>query len=142
MPFCTAGFTDSHWMRAAFGAVAYGFFPCRFDPELAARLIHSADERVPVDDLELGVGSCATSRARSAARLAGCSSCTTPEGAFGRSRSTCRGGFWGRRRGLVADLYLGYGALAAPCAGRPSPAPPEPCRLPLLACRFGPATEA
>jgi acetylornithine deacetylase/succinyl-diaminopimelate desuccinylase-like protein len=25
------------------------------DPELAARLIHSADERVPVDDLELGV---------------------------------------------------------------------------------------
>ncbi len=25
------------------------------DPALAARLIHSADERVPVDDLELGV---------------------------------------------------------------------------------------
>jgi len=25
------------------------------DPELAARLIHSADERVHVDDLELGV---------------------------------------------------------------------------------------
>jgi acetylornithine deacetylase/succinyl-diaminopimelate desuccinylase-like protein len=24
-------------------------------PELAARLIHSADERVPVSDLELGV---------------------------------------------------------------------------------------
>jgi acetylornithine deacetylase/succinyl-diaminopimelate desuccinylase-like protein len=55
VPLCTAGFTDSHWMREAFGAVAYGFFPCRFDPELAARLIHSADERVPVDDLALGV---------------------------------------------------------------------------------------
>ena len=24
-------------------------------PEVAARLVHSADERVPVDDLELGV---------------------------------------------------------------------------------------
>jgi acetylornithine deacetylase/succinyl-diaminopimelate desuccinylase-like protein len=24
-------------------------------PDIAARLIHSADERVPVDDLELGV---------------------------------------------------------------------------------------
>ena len=54
-PLCTAGFTDSHWMRVAFGTVAYGFYPSRFDPETAARLIHSADERVPVDDLALGV---------------------------------------------------------------------------------------
>ena len=54
-PICTAGFTDSHWMRMAFNTVAYGFYPSRFDPETAARLIHSADERVPVDDLELGV---------------------------------------------------------------------------------------
>ena len=54
-PVCVAGFTDSHWVRDAFGTVAYGFFPSRFDPELAARLIHSADERVPVSDLELGV---------------------------------------------------------------------------------------
>jgi acetylornithine deacetylase/succinyl-diaminopimelate desuccinylase-like protein len=55
-PTCVAGFTDSHWMREAFGTVAYGFFPARAtDPELAARLIHSADERVPVDDLDLGV---------------------------------------------------------------------------------------
>jgi acetylornithine deacetylase/succinyl-diaminopimelate desuccinylase-like protein len=54
-PTCVAGFTDSHWLRAAFGTVAYGFFPARaLDPELAARLIHSADERVPVADLELG----------------------------------------------------------------------------------------
>jgi acetylornithine deacetylase/succinyl-diaminopimelate desuccinylase-like protein len=56
VPICTAGFTDSHWLREAFGTVAYGFFPARaMPPELAAQLIHSADERVPVDDLELGV---------------------------------------------------------------------------------------
>jgi acetylornithine deacetylase/succinyl-diaminopimelate desuccinylase-like protein len=55
-PMCVAGFTDSHWLREAFGTVAYGFFPSRaMAPELAARLIHSADERVPVSDLELGV---------------------------------------------------------------------------------------
>jgi acetylornithine deacetylase/succinyl-diaminopimelate desuccinylase-like protein len=55
-PLCCSGFTDSHWLRAAFGTVAYGFFPMRtMAPELAARLIHSANERVHVDDLELGV---------------------------------------------------------------------------------------
>ena len=56
VPVCVAGFTDSHWVRERFGTVAYGFFPMRaMDPELAARLIHSADERAAVDDLELGV---------------------------------------------------------------------------------------
>jgi acetylornithine deacetylase/succinyl-diaminopimelate desuccinylase-like protein len=56
VPCCVAGFTDSHWVRDAFGTVAYGFFPAReLDPEVAARLIHSADERIPVGDLELGV---------------------------------------------------------------------------------------
>ncbi|RDI74144.1 Acetylornithine deacetylase/Succinyl-diaminopimelate desuccinylase-related protein [Gaiella occulta] len=55
-PVVCAGFTDSHWMREAFGTVAYGFFPLRaMDGELASRLVHSADERIPVDDLELGV---------------------------------------------------------------------------------------
>ena len=55
-PICVAGFTDSHWFREAFGTVAYGFFPSRVMPaELAARLIHAADERIPVEDLELGV---------------------------------------------------------------------------------------
>ena len=55
-PICVAGFTDSHWLREAFGTVAYGFFPARaMDPETAARLIHSADERVAVSDLALGV---------------------------------------------------------------------------------------
>jgi acetylornithine deacetylase/succinyl-diaminopimelate desuccinylase-like protein len=56
VPVMVAGFTDSHWLRDAFGTVAYGFFPMRtMDPELAARLIHSADERAHVDDLALGV---------------------------------------------------------------------------------------
>jgi acetylornithine deacetylase/succinyl-diaminopimelate desuccinylase-like protein len=56
VPMCVPGFTDSHWVREAFGTVAYGFFPARaLDAETSARLVHSADERVPVDDLELGV---------------------------------------------------------------------------------------
>jgi acetylornithine deacetylase/succinyl-diaminopimelate desuccinylase-like protein len=56
VPMICAGFTDSHWLRAAFGTVAYGFFPLRTMPaEVAATLIHSADERAAVDDLELGV---------------------------------------------------------------------------------------
>ncbi len=55
-PIACAGFTDSHWLREAFGTVAYGFFPMRaMSGELASRLVHSADERIPVDDLELGV---------------------------------------------------------------------------------------
>ena len=56
VPICVAGFTDSHWLRESFGTVAYGFFPSRtMDARLASRLIHSADERAHVDDLELGV---------------------------------------------------------------------------------------
>jgi acetylornithine deacetylase/succinyl-diaminopimelate desuccinylase-like protein len=56
VPICCSGFTDSHWLREAFGTVAYGFFPARvMPPEVSASLIHSADERVPVGDLELGV---------------------------------------------------------------------------------------
>ncbi len=55
-PIVCAGFTDSHWMREAFGTTSYGFFPQKaMDPKVAARLVHSADERIPVDDLELGV---------------------------------------------------------------------------------------
>jgi acetylornithine deacetylase/succinyl-diaminopimelate desuccinylase-like protein len=56
-PLACVGFTDSHWLREAFGTVAYGFFPTtgEMPPEVAASLIHSADERVPVSDLELGV---------------------------------------------------------------------------------------
>jgi acetylornithine deacetylase/succinyl-diaminopimelate desuccinylase-like protein len=55
-PLCCAGFTDSHWLREAFGTVAYGFFPLKtMEIELASRLIHSADERTHVDDLGHGV---------------------------------------------------------------------------------------
>jgi acetylornithine deacetylase/succinyl-diaminopimelate desuccinylase-like protein len=54
-PVICTGFTDSHWMREAFGSVAYGFMPARMDPLLAGALVHSADERVPLDDLDLAV---------------------------------------------------------------------------------------
>jgi acetylornithine deacetylase/succinyl-diaminopimelate desuccinylase-like protein len=55
-PVACAGFTDSHYLREAFGTVAYGFFPIKaMDPELATMLVHSANERIAVDDLELGV---------------------------------------------------------------------------------------
>jgi acetylornithine deacetylase/succinyl-diaminopimelate desuccinylase-like protein len=56
-PLMCAGFTDSHWLREAFGTVAYGFFPSsgELPAEVAATLVHSADERIPVADLELGV---------------------------------------------------------------------------------------
>ena len=56
VPSCNPGFTDSHYLREAFGTVAYGFLPMRaMEAELAARLEHAADERVAIDDLELGV---------------------------------------------------------------------------------------
>ncbi len=57
VPLACVGFTDSHWLREAFGTVAYGFFPStgELPPEISASLIHSADERIPVADLELGV---------------------------------------------------------------------------------------
>jgi len=56
VPLLLSGFTDSHWIREAFGTIAYGFFPMRtMEPEVAARLIHSADERIELDDLELGM---------------------------------------------------------------------------------------
>jgi acetylornithine deacetylase/succinyl-diaminopimelate desuccinylase-like protein len=55
-PICCAGFTDSHYLRASLGTCAYGFFPLvTMAPELAASLVHSADERIAVDDLALGV---------------------------------------------------------------------------------------
>jgi len=56
-PIVSAGFTDSHFHRQAFGSVAYGFMPMRMDPRLMGELIHSADERISKDDLELGVRS-------------------------------------------------------------------------------------
>jgi acetylornithine deacetylase/succinyl-diaminopimelate desuccinylase-like protein len=56
VPFANAGFTDSHYLREGFATVAYGFFPLRsMDSALVNALIHSADERIAIDDLELGV---------------------------------------------------------------------------------------
>jgi len=55
-PLVNPGFTDSHFLREAFGTIAYGYFPLRaMDTELATKLVHSANERIPADDLELGV---------------------------------------------------------------------------------------
>jgi acetylornithine deacetylase/succinyl-diaminopimelate desuccinylase-like protein len=55
-PICGSGFTDSHYLRQSLGTCAYGFFPLQAMPaELAATLVHSADERIAIDDLELGV---------------------------------------------------------------------------------------
>jgi acetylornithine deacetylase/succinyl-diaminopimelate desuccinylase-like protein len=55
-PIASPGFTDSHYFREAFGTVAYGFFPVKaMDAEVATKLVHSANERIAVDDLEAGV---------------------------------------------------------------------------------------
>jgi acetylornithine deacetylase/succinyl-diaminopimelate desuccinylase-like protein len=55
-PVACPGFTDSHYLRQAFDTVAYGFFPIRqMELEESAKLVHSANERIAVDDLQLGV---------------------------------------------------------------------------------------
>lgn len=54
-PTACPGFTDSHYLREAFGTIAYGFFPAQaMDAETTSKLVHSANERIPVDDLVLG----------------------------------------------------------------------------------------
>jgi acetylornithine deacetylase/succinyl-diaminopimelate desuccinylase-like protein len=56
VPTMCVGFTDSHFVRQAFGTVALGFLPLRHtDPVLAAETIHSADERIRRDDLVVAV---------------------------------------------------------------------------------------
>ena len=55
-PMACPGFTDSHYLREAYGTTAYGFFPIKaMDAEFATKLVHSANERIAVTDLELGV---------------------------------------------------------------------------------------
>jgi acetylornithine deacetylase/succinyl-diaminopimelate desuccinylase-like protein len=55
-PVICSGFTDSHYVREALGTTAYGFFPLKeMGVELAGRLVHSADERISIGDLALGV---------------------------------------------------------------------------------------
>jgi acetylornithine deacetylase/succinyl-diaminopimelate desuccinylase-like protein len=54
VPVILPGFTDSRHFRAAFPeCVAYGFFPQRHQSMLqTAPLIHAADERIDVRDLQ------------------------------------------------------------------------------------------
>ena len=55
VPMVMAGFSDSHWFRAAFGsATVYGFWPQReLDLFETEPLAHAADERVAAADVEL-----------------------------------------------------------------------------------------
>jgi anthranilate/para-aminobenzoate synthase component I len=64
------------------------------------------------------------------------------EGAFAAIEGYLRerGFFGGGADGVVADLYLGYG-LSAAIRREPWPDPPEPCPLPLAACRVRPVDE-
>jgi len=50
------GYSDCHWFREAFGAVAYGFVPFRHgDPLVNLRTKHGPDERILLDDLQFQV---------------------------------------------------------------------------------------
>ena len=62
---------------------------------------------------------------------------SSPEGAFERIEAWLRerGFFAPGGEGLEADLYLGYG-LSEPLRRRGGEPPPEPCPLPLAACRI------
>jgi acetylornithine deacetylase/succinyl-diaminopimelate desuccinylase-like protein len=52
LPTISSGFTDSHFLREAFGTVAYGFWPSRNTPsDVYLGGIHNKDERIHVDDL-------------------------------------------------------------------------------------------
>jgi len=55
VPTVMPGFSDSHWFRKAFeSSVVYGFHPQReLDMLSAAPLVHGADERAAVADVEL-----------------------------------------------------------------------------------------
>jgi acetylornithine deacetylase/succinyl-diaminopimelate desuccinylase-like protein len=56
LPSMSAGFTNSHFLREAFGTVAYGFFPLVHTPlDLVYETVHGHDERIHQDDLTLGV---------------------------------------------------------------------------------------
>jgi para-aminobenzoate synthetase component 1 len=65
------------------------------------------------------------------------------DGAFARIEEYLgEAGFFGPgAAGLVADLYLGYG-LSKTIRRASLPPPPEPCPLPLAACRIHPRAEA
>jgi acetylornithine deacetylase/succinyl-diaminopimelate desuccinylase-like protein len=53
-PTLCSGFTDSVYLRRAFGTVAYGFSPFSTTPaEVVEAGYHNADERIHVDDIAL-----------------------------------------------------------------------------------------
>jgi len=57
LPGVMPGFSDSHWFRMAFGATVFGFCPQRAMSFAEAEpLIHGADERIAVADVELMAG--------------------------------------------------------------------------------------
>jgi acetylornithine deacetylase/succinyl-diaminopimelate desuccinylase-like protein len=57
VPMVMPGFSDSHWFRKAFDATVYGFCPHNaWSLGRYAPLVHGADERAPVADLELAAG--------------------------------------------------------------------------------------
>jgi acetylornithine deacetylase/succinyl-diaminopimelate desuccinylase-like protein len=52
LPLASVGFSDSHWVRDAHGAVAYGFAPVfETDPRTYLEGAHGADEQIAVADL-------------------------------------------------------------------------------------------
>jgi acetylornithine deacetylase/succinyl-diaminopimelate desuccinylase-like protein len=57
VPELSTGFTDAHFLREAFGTIAYGFFPLRHTAPELLNAIHAPDERIDVRDLELAVRS-------------------------------------------------------------------------------------
>jgi acetylornithine deacetylase/succinyl-diaminopimelate desuccinylase-like protein len=57
LPGVMPGFSDSHWFRKAFGATVFGFCPQNAMSFAEAEpLIHGADERIAVADVELMAG--------------------------------------------------------------------------------------
>jgi acetylornithine deacetylase/succinyl-diaminopimelate desuccinylase-like protein len=55
-PSMCVGFTNSHFVRDAFGTTAYGFLPMRYtDASVVNETIHAPDERVHQDDLIVAV---------------------------------------------------------------------------------------
>jgi acetylornithine deacetylase/succinyl-diaminopimelate desuccinylase-like protein len=55
VPEISSGFTDSHYLREAYGTIAYGFFPLRHTAPELLDTMHAPDERIDVRDLELAV---------------------------------------------------------------------------------------
>jgi acetylornithine deacetylase/succinyl-diaminopimelate desuccinylase-like protein len=55
VPDLSTGFTNSHFLREAFGTIAYGFFPLRYTAPELVDTAHAPDERIDVRDLELAV---------------------------------------------------------------------------------------